>query len=103
MSVWGGDQKYRTIIYDDEASSFIDAQNGNFRFGDIWESNEGIEFLLSRKPEIGMKSVEPLNNKHYWLYSIAADPIAKTRPLAILYSFDDDTLNIHRITFVDEL
>lgn len=101
--MWPGNpwERTRTVILSKKAQAFVDENmNSAPRFRDIWESGEGIEWLLARKPTMGMPR-GPRESAEYWLYSIASNEIAQTRPMAILYSFNDNFVTIHAVRFTD--
>ena len=96
-------QQYRTVVYSLEATAFIDLNNDQSRFSDIWDSNEGIEWLLARSPEVGMRRPAEQDGIEYWMYSVAADPIAQTRSFLVLYTWDENQVEIIRVKFTDTL
>ena len=93
----------RTVRYDKVAREFIDTHIDSApRFRDIWEGGEGIEWLLCRNPTIGLPR-GPRESANIWLYSISGNDVAKTRPFAVVYSFDEDHVNVHAVRFTDDL
>lgn len=92
----------RTVVLSAKAQAFVDEHMSTApRFRDIWEKGEGIEWFLAQNPQAGIPR-GPKETAKYWLYDIAANEIAKTRPMAVLYSYDEDEVVIHSVTFTDQ-
>ena len=72
-----------------------ESSNGEHRFEDQWS---GVEWHLARKPEKGRPRYREEPEK-FLLYIPAANPIAKTRELWVLYSYDQNKVNVHAIRF----
>ena len=103
--MWAGatNNRYRTVVLSQQAAAFIDSHHGVSRFTEVWESGGGIEWILARKPEIGVARPSDEGEEEYYLYSVAADPLADTRAFLVLYSFGEDRVDVHAITFTDTL
>jgi hypothetical protein len=87
---------YRTVVLDERAQSFIDANSdpGN-RFDEQWR---GIEWLVCRKPERGLPrhAKEPTK---FLLLVVAGNDLAGTKDVWALYSYDDASVFVHAVTF----
>lgn len=82
----------RTIVYDAEVWQDIEAASKNFRL--VRESIEGLEWYLSRKPEGGAH-----RSGIYWVYLRAGFKTERIPDITLLYSFTDDEVTFHAITF----
>lgn len=87
---------YRTVILDPTAQAFVDsnAKPGN-RFDDQWR---GTEWLICRKPEIGLPRDKQSPGKFVVLV-VAKNDLAGTRELWVLYSYGDTEVTVHAIKF----
>ena len=97
---FSGHRKLRTIILDDTASSFVEEQEKqHHRFEDQWN---GIEWLLSRKPEQGT----PMDKDYPCWCLLKVIPRKKLvdglRGITLLYSFNNESVTIHSICFNDQ-
>jgi hypothetical protein len=93
MSQW---PTYRTIIFDKRAESFLGANAvPGERFEEQWR---GIEWLLSRKPDVGAPRYKSEPTK-FLIYVVASNGYANMREVWVLYSFDDSNVTIHAIEF----
>lgn len=89
---------YRTVVLDERAQRFLDQ---NAAPGDRLDAQwQGLEWLICRKPEIGLP-----RHKHdpakYLVVVVAQNDIAKTRELWVLYSYDDSVVTVHAVSFSD--
>ena len=65
------------------------------RFDDHWR---GVEWFLARRPEKGTPRSHQDATK-YLVYVFPQNTSAKTRELWVLYSYDDDRVDIHLVRF----
>jgi hypothetical protein len=93
--VW---QRLRTIIEDAAAQEAADLFSEQFdRFDKAWE---GLKWLLSRKPEIGYPQTINGVPTGYRLHIQAADELARTPEIWVVYTHDDNEVVIHEINAV---
>lgn len=91
MPLW---TTYRTVVLEQRAQIFIDSHSKpDSRFEEQWE---GVEWLLSRKPDCGLPRHAQEPNK-YLLLVIAASALATTAELWVLYSYDDNNVTVHAL------
>lgn len=90
---------YRTVVLDFEAQAFTDANTQvTARFDEQWD---GIIWLLSRTPDIGLPRNRQEPNKDV-LYVVAGNDAAGTKEVWLLYSYTEDEVTIHAARFGDE-
>ena len=86
----------RTIVLDRRSQEFVDReQQQSLRFEDHWR---GVEWRLARTPEAGAPRVRSKPDG-YLVCVIPANQLAKTRELWILYSYNQDEVQVHGIGF----
>lgn len=87
---------YRTVVLDARAQEFVDSNSSpGSRFDDQWR---GIEWLLCRKPDLGLPRHKNVPTK-FLLLVVASNEIANTREVWVLYSYDDNNVIVHAIAF----
>jgi hypothetical protein len=87
---------YRTVVYDERAQGFIDANTvPGERFEDQWR---GAEWLICRAPEKGLPRDKQVPTKFVVLV-IAGSAEAGTKELWLLYSFEDNEVTVHAVSF----
>ena len=87
---------YRTIVLDEPVRKFVDHESSKAnRFEDQWD---GVVWHLARKPEKGLPRY-PQNPDKYLLHIFAANPLGSTRELWVLYSYNQNEVQIHAIRF----
>lgn len=91
----------RTIRLEQSVQEFKDSHSS----GDIakfYEQWDAMEFLLSKNPEVGKSNFNSPHGEDL-LHVVAADDIAGTRDLAIVYSYNDEIVIVHGASFVGDL
>lgn len=89
--------RFRTVVYDGIAQTTLDRQ---IALGDRTnEQMDGLEWLLSRTPEIGTPRQREKLNEHL-LFVSRGDTVARTHDVWLLYSYDDQQVTIHGLKFV---
>ena len=86
--------QFRTVVLDHRAQDFVDReQRQSPKFENQWR---GVEWLLARTPEAGAPRV-PASPMSYLVYVIPANPLAGTRELWVLYSYNQEEVQVHGV------
>lgn len=82
----------RTVVQEHAASAAADAYAKQFpRFEEAYDA---LQWLLARKPDKVDNLERDVGGRTYYLYRQAADKLAKTPAIVVVYTFDDDEVNI---------
>jgi hypothetical protein len=83
----------RTIKLEHSVAKFKDAKtlHDEHNFYNQWDA---MEFLLAKRPEIGVSPAGGAANEDL-IHVVAADELAGTKDLVVLYSYDDNFVIIH--------
>ena len=82
----------RTVVESNDAASTADSLESSF--GRFDEAYSALKWLLARRcDKIGSLSRDA-GGVTYRLYKVAADELAHTPALLVLYTFDDDEVEI---------
>ena len=88
--------QYRTVVLSHRAQEFVDREEKQApRFDDHWR---GVEWLLARTPEAGVPRKRTSHQNHL-VYVIPANQLAGTLEICVLYSYDQDEVQIHGAKF----
>ncbi len=88
---------FRSVIYDNGVEIERDRFVGRNR---IEEQFIGIDWLLSRTPQIGELQDSGLNGR-FFVHVVKADITAKTGKVWILYSYNKEEVCIHGLKIYD--
>ena len=89
-------QRFRTIVLDPRAQLFVDENSATgARFNEHWD---GIVWLLCRTPNISIPRSRQEPKRFLLLVSEGAG-FAGTRDVWILYSYDDQEVVVHGVSF----
>ena len=88
--------RYRTIVVEPEAQSFIDQHLRRKNRFDEYLS--GLEWLICRKPEIGT-ATDKNNPTRFLLYVAPAPKLGEGVEIWLLYSYDEQKVIIHSMRF----
>ena len=87
---------YRTVVLDPSAQTFVDDKSEHVdRFEEQWR---GIEWLISRTPEVGRPRSMHVPTD-FVLLVVARNEIAGTNDVWLLYSYSDAEVTIHGVRF----
>lgn len=83
-------RQYRDVFLDGDTAQIVDdATAKHHRFDEAWM---GLEWLIARKPDVGIRAV--VGGVDWWLYVEQSDPVAKTPEIWVVYTADDDRVDI---------
>ncbi len=89
---------HRTIIYEKQAQNVLDQYTDpHDRFHD---QIMGIEWLLSRSPNVGVPAQKDEPTQFVLLVS-KGDKLAQTNDIWLLYSYDDGIVTVHGINVIN--
>lgn len=89
---------YRTVVLDDRAQQEVDRERHlTARFDDQWR---GIEWKLSHAPGEGSPRVAE-NTTQDLVYVYPANAVVGTRAIAVLYSYNEDTVTVHAVLVME--
>ena len=91
----------RTVRLEHTVQEFKDSHSADDE-GKFYEQWDAMEFLLAKNPEVGVSNFDAPKGEDL-LYVVAADDMARTRDLAIVYSYNDELVIIHGAEFVDDI
>lgn len=80
----------RTVVQEKCVSNALDA--AEFQDGRIGEVYRGLEWVVCRAPEKGVKV--PGTDKPVYLMKVEPNKRAKSKGITILYSYDNNSVNI---------
>jgi hypothetical protein len=90
--------RLRTIIEELEAQHAAEVYSGDFpRFDEAWEA---LKWLLCRTPGLGFSKEE--DGVEFYLYASAADELASTPVIWVVYSFTDHEVTIYDLRAIKE-
>lgn len=91
---WGS---ARTVVLEHNAAQQLDAAcTTHHRADEAWNS---LEWLLARNPGIGVSRTETVSGIKFTLYAQASDAIAKTPRIVILFTSDEDHVQVFDMRF----
>jgi hypothetical protein len=87
--------KLREVIILPDAQAEVDDARGDF--SRIDEAIEGLKWLLARNPLPAGSFPTVLNNSHFTMYGWEGATGTGTPDMWVVYSFDDDRVEVHGI------
>lgn len=94
MPSWFVPKVIRGVVQEIKVTERVDELSQTFhRFQ---EAYEGLEWLLARDCENLLKfsQIKTVKGKRHYLYRQAGDPIARTPDIVVLFTYDDNQVNL---------
>ena len=92
MPKWVGPGLFRQVVEERRAGKKVDKLRSSFhRFDDAWEA---LKWLLSRNCERLDVMTRTASGEDYHLYRQAGDPIAGTPDIVVLFTYDENQVNL---------
>ena len=89
---------HRTIVYDKRAQEVLDQSTDPH--DRLHEQIMGVDWLLARTPNIGVPAQKETPTE-FLLLVLAGDPLAGTKEVWLLYSYDDETVTVHGLNVTE--